>query len=137
MRTGFFRFFEAGEVRRHLRCTAITHLVRRGSSNAGRSQVVVRKWSNHTEDLLDESEMDMQQVERYTKGIVVDSRLDVQVHFILSMELDIKSFDKNLGAYPLAPPTNWQRWVSLSNYITKSLLHRIFPNNGIISHLPS
>jgi len=92
MRTGFFRFFEAGEV-------------------------VVRKWSNHTEDLLDESEMDMQQVERYTK--------------------DIKSFDKNLGAYPLAPPTNWQRWVSLTNYITKSLLHRIFPNNGIISHLPS
>ncbi|KAI8583299.1 hypothetical protein K450DRAFT_222945 [Umbelopsis ramanniana AG] len=92
MRTGFFRFFEAGEV-------------------------LVRKWSNETEDLLDESEMDTEQAERY-KG-------------------DIKSFDNNLGPYPLAPPTNWQRWMALTNYITKSLLHRIFPNNGIISHLPS
>ncbi|KAH8556016.1 A1 cistron-splicing factor [Umbelopsis sp. PMI_123] len=92
MRTGFFKFFEAGEI-------------------------VVRKWSNHTEDLLDESEMDTEQVERYKQ--------------------DIKSFDRNLGPYPLAPPTNWQRWLNLTNHITKSLLHRIFPNNGIISHLPS
>ncbi|CAO3676457.1 unnamed protein product [Umbelopsis vinacea] len=92
MRTGFFRFFEGGEV-------------------------VVKKWSNQTEDILDDSEMDIEQIEAYTK--------------------DIKSFDKNLGAYPLDPPTNWQRWLNITNYITKSLLQRIFTNNGAISHLPS
>jgi A1 cistron-splicing factor AAR2 len=37
----------------------------------------------------------------------------------------------------LDPPTNWQRWLNITNYITKSLLQRIFTNNGAISHLPS
>jgi hypothetical protein len=29
---------------------------------------VVKKWSNQTEDILDDSEMDIEQIEAYTKG---------------------------------------------------------------------
>jgi A1 cistron-splicing factor AAR2 len=101
-------------------------------------KIVVRKWSNHTEDLLDESEMDTEQVERYKQGIYhAFNESLITLHFLTNITIDIKSFDRNLGPYPLAPPTNWQRWLNLTNHITKSLLHRIFPNNGIISHLPS
>lgn len=41
-----------------------------------------------------------------------------------------------MGPYPLDPPTYFQRWKSLTSYITSSLVRRVLPNNGKVSHLP-
>ncbi|KAI8372918.1 A1 cistron-splicing factor [Radiomyces spectabilis] len=80
-------------------------------------EVVVREWNPASEDLRDETELDPDQVERY--------------------RLNIRDFDRNMGPYPLDPPTFYQRWQRLTNYITPGLVRRILPNNGRVSHLPS
>jgi A1 cistron-splicing factor AAR2 len=49
---------------------------------------------------------------------------------------DIRSFDCNMGPYPLDPPIYFQRWKKLINYITPGLVRRVLPNNGKVSHLP-
>lgn len=49
---------------------------------------------------------------------------------------DIRSFDCNMGPYPLDPPIYFQRWKKLTNYITPGLVRRVLPNNGKVSHLP-
>ncbi|CAO3646712.1 unnamed protein product [Cunninghamella blakesleeana] len=42
-----------------------------------------------------------------------------------------------MGPYPLDPPTYYQQWEHLTNYITPGLLKKILPNNGRVSHLPA
>lgn len=42
-----------------------------------------------------------------------------------------------MGAYPLVPPTYYQRWQRLTDYIYPGLVRRVLPNNGKVSHLPS
>ncbi|KAI8967137.1 A1 cistron-splicing factor [Mycotypha africana] len=79
-------------------------------------EVLVREWNPHIEDLRDETELDPDQVER--------------------LRSNIRDFDRNMGPYPLDPPTFYERWKQLTNYITPGLVHRILPNNGKVSHLP-
>lgn len=50
---------------------------------------------------------------------------------------DIRDFDRNMGPYPLDPPTYYQRWQKLTGYVTPGLVRRVLPNNGKVSHLPS
>ncbi|KAI8097592.1 A1 cistron-splicing factor [Halteromyces radiatus] len=92
IRTGFFKYFDTGEI-------------------------VVREWNPKIEDLYGESELDPSQVERYI--------------------INIRDFDRNMGPYPLDPPTYYQRWQHLTNHITPGLVKRILPNNGRVSHLPA
>ncbi|CAO3588097.1 unnamed protein product [Absidia cylindrospora] len=92
IRTGFFKYFDVGEI-------------------------VVREWNPKVEDLYGESELDPSQVERYI--------------------INIREFDRNMGPYPLDPPTYYQRWQHLTNHITPGLVKRILPNNGRVSHLPA
>ncbi|CDH55582.1 protein aar2 homolog [Lichtheimia corymbifera JMRC:FSU:9682] len=80
-------------------------------------EVLVREWNPQTEDLRDETEMDPDQVERY--------------------KMNIRDFDRNMGPYPLDPPTYYQRWQKLTGYVTPGLVRRVLPNNGKVSHLPS
>lgn len=54
----------------------------------------------------------------------------------ISEHVDIREFDRNMGPYPLDPPTYFQRWKALTGYITSSLVRRVLPNNGRVSHLP-
>ena len=42
-----------------------------------------------------------------------------------------------MGPYPLDPPTYYERWRKLTNYIYPGLVRRVLPNNGKVSHLPS
>ncbi|CAO3622442.1 unnamed protein product [Cunninghamella echinulata] len=42
-----------------------------------------------------------------------------------------------MGPYPLDPPSYYQRWQQLTNFITPGLLKRVLPNNGRVSHLPA
>ncbi|RUS22037.1 hypothetical protein BC937DRAFT_90589 [Endogone sp. FLAS-F59071] len=79
-------------------------------------EIVVKKWDLEIEDLRDGSELDPDQVERY--------------------KLNIRSFDPNLGAYPLHPPTIYQKWQRLTDKITPLLLSRVLPQGGRVSHLP-
>jgi AAR2 protein len=73
MRTGFFRFFEAGEVLsiNSIHDTMVLRCILTASPqfSFNTKKVLVRKWSNETEDLLDESEMETEQVERYKRGM--------------------------------------------------------------------
>ncbi|ORX52759.1 AAR2-domain-containing protein [Hesseltinella vesiculosa] len=55
----------------------------------------------------------------------------------LALKIYIREFDIHMGPYPLEPPTYYQRWQHLTNYITPGLVLRILPNNGKVSHLPS
>ncbi|EPB86982.1 hypothetical protein HMPREF1544_06200 [Mucor circinelloides 1006PhL] len=79
-------------------------------------EILVREWNPQIEDLRDESDLDPVQVER--------------------IRSNIKSFDRNMGPYPLDPPIYYQRWKKLTNYITPGLVRRVLPNNGKVSHLP-
>ncbi|KAI8344021.1 A1 cistron-splicing factor [Chlamydoabsidia padenii] len=92
IRTGFFKYFDIGEV-------------------------AVREWNPKIEDLYGETEIDPSQVNRYI--------------------INIREFDRNMGPYPLDPPTYYQRWQHLTNHITPGLVKRILPNNGRVSHLPA
>ncbi|KAI9012700.1 A1 cistron-splicing factor [Phycomyces nitens] len=80
-------------------------------------EITVREWNPNTEDLREERELDPDQVERYKQNI--------------------RDFDRNMGPYPLDPPTYYQRWLTLTNHITPGLVRRILPNDGKVSHLPS
>ncbi|RUS24799.1 hypothetical protein BC938DRAFT_473058 [Jimgerdemannia flammicorona] len=77
--------------------------------------IVVKEWNPDTEDLRDDSTLDPDQVDRYRQSI--------------------RSMDKHLGAYPLHPPTTWQKWVRLTDKITPGLLDHILTNSGRVSHL--
>ncbi|CEP07188.1 hypothetical protein [Parasitella parasitica] len=79
-------------------------------------EVLVREWNPQIEDLRDESDLDPVQVER--------------------IRSNIRSFDRNMGPYPLDPPIYFQRWKKLTNYITPGLVRRVLPNNGKVSHIP-
>ncbi|SAL99833.1 hypothetical protein [Absidia glauca] len=81
------------------------------------SEVAVREWNPKTEDLYGENDLDPSQVDRYI--------------------INIRDFDRNMGPYPLDPPTYYQRWQHLTNHITPGLVKRILPNNGRVSHLPA
>lgn len=50
---------------------------------------------------------------------------------------DIREFDRNMGPYPLDPPSYYERWQKLTSYIQPGLIKRILPNNGRVSHLPT
>ncbi|KAI7871351.1 A1 cistron-splicing factor [Spinellus fusiger] len=80
-------------------------------------EVAVREWNPHIEDLREERELDPEQVERYRKNI--------------------RDFDRNMGPYPLDPPTYYQRWRTLTSYVTPGLVRRVLPNDGKVSHLPT
>ncbi|ORY94534.1 A1 cistron-splicing factor [Syncephalastrum racemosum] len=80
-------------------------------------EVLVREWSPKTEDLRDETELDPDQVERY--------------------RINIREFDRNMGPYPLDPPSYYERWQKLTSFIQPGLIKRILPNNGRVSHLPA
>ncbi|CAH1759938.1 23345_t:CDS:2 [Entrophospora sp. SA101] len=41
------------------------------------------------------------------------------------------------GAYPLVPPTNWQKWRNLTNYITPRLISMILTNKGRVTNTAS
>lgn len=79
-------------------------------------EILVREWNPKIEDLRDETDLDPNQVER--------------------LRSNIREFDRNMGPYPLDPPTYFQRWKALTGHITSSLVRRVLPNNGKVSHLP-
>ncbi len=49
----------------------------------------------------------------------------------------MRQFDPFLGPYPLSPPTNWQKWIDLTNFITPRLISLILPNEGKITNVSS
>ncbi|CAG8484666.1 12093_t:CDS:2 [Dentiscutata erythropus] len=53
------------------------------------------------------------------------------------LKSDMRQFDSFLGVYPLTPPTDWKKWVNLTNYITPSLISRILPNEGRMNNVSS
>ncbi|RUP39263.1 AAR2 protein-domain-containing protein [Jimgerdemannia flammicorona] len=116
LRSGFFKFFASREV--NVLCFCSLFLFRVPSSvipiTTARS-IVVKEWNPDTEDLRDDSTLDPDQVDRYRQSI--------------------RSMDKHLGAYPLHPPTTWQKWVRLTDKITPGLLDHILTNSGRVSHL--
>ncbi|RCI03444.1 a1-alpha2 repression [Rhizopus stolonifer] len=79
-------------------------------------EILVREWNPQIEDLRDETELDPNQVER--------------------LRINIHDFDRNMGPYPLDPPTFYERWKKLTRYITPGIVRRVLPNNGKVSHLP-
>ncbi|KAK6266630.1 hypothetical protein QUC31_017467 [Theobroma cacao] len=77
--------------------------------DAGRSQVVVRRWNPQEECLLKVSE---EEEERYSRAV-------------RNLE-----FDKHLGPYDRSHYADWKR---LSNYVTKSTIERLEPIGGEIT----
>ena len=49
----------------------------------------------------------------------------------------MREFDQFLGAYPLSPPTNWQKWNHLTNFITPHIISIILPNEGKVTNVSS
>ncbi|KAL1923820.1 uncharacterized protein VTP21DRAFT_8800 [Calcarisporiella thermophila] len=45
---------------------------------------------------------------------------------------NLEQLDPFLGAYPLNPPTLYQQWCQLTNYITPRLLARVLPHDGLL-----
>ncbi|KAI9327977.1 A1 cistron-splicing factor [Obelidium mucronatum] len=97
IRTGFFKFFASKEI-------------------------YVTQWDKAEEDLLDDSVLDKDQIER--------------------IKYNILQFEPNLGAYPLIPhpqqplPT-YQKWLRLTNYISQPLLSSLLPTSKKVSSLVS
>jgi A1 cistron-splicing factor AAR2 len=49
----------------------------------------------------------------------------------------MRQFDPFLGAYPLSPPTNFQKWIHLTNFITFRLISTILPHKGKVTNVSS
>jgi A1 cistron-splicing factor AAR2 len=49
----------------------------------------------------------------------------------------MRQYDQFLGPYPLSPPTNWQKWNHLTNFITPRLIPIILPNEGKVTNASS
>lgn len=49
----------------------------------------------------------------------------------------MRQFDPFLGPYPLSPPTNFQKWVHLTNFITPRLISIILPREGKVTNVSS
>ncbi|CAG8576464.1 11540_t:CDS:2, partial [Scutellospora calospora] len=79
--------------------------------------VVIKYWDPSIEDLKKSEDTDSEQNER--------------------LKSDMRQFDKFLGTYPLTPPTDWKKWVNLTNYITPLLISRILPNEGRMNNVSS
>merc|ERR550539_1091952 len=45
------------------------------------------------------------------------------------LEINLKDFDRNLGAYPY---DSWKKWVSLTNKISTATIKRLEPTTGLI-----
>jgi len=73
--------------------------------NFSRGEVLVRRWSRETEEIVDNvSPEDQERV----RG-------------------DMKNIDKCLGVYPYQ---TWKKWISLSDQITEATLSRLEPTNN-------
>ncbi|CAB5176305.1 unnamed protein product [Rhizophagus irregularis] len=53
------------------------------------------------------------------------------------LKSDMRQFDPFLGPYPLSPPTNFQKWVHLTNFITPRLISIILPREGKVTNVSS
>ncbi|GBC02188.1 hypothetical protein RclHR1_00450023 [Rhizophagus clarus] len=53
------------------------------------------------------------------------------------LKSDMRQFDPFLGAYPLSPPTNFQKWIHLTNFITPHLISIILPCEGKVTNVSS
>jgi A1 cistron-splicing factor AAR2 len=56
----------------------------------------------------------------------------------MKKKIDIKALDNHLGPYPLIPddplsPNTYQTWLSLTDFVTQSILSRILPLSSCIS----
>ncbi|CAG8595876.1 17104_t:CDS:2 [Acaulospora morrowiae] len=80
-------------------------------------EIVIKEWDSSIEDLKRDEDMDPEQNER--------------------LNSDMRQFDQFLGAYPLSPSTNWEKWVHLTNFITPLLIERVLPHNGKLSNASS
>ncbi|TKY56741.1 AAR protein [Spatholobus suberectus] len=78
-------------------------------TDAGSSEVIIRKWDQHEERLVKVSE---EEEERYRQAVK-------------NLE-----FDRQLGPYNLSHYEDWKR---LSNFITKSVIERLEPIGGEIT----
>ena len=70
--------------------------------NFSRGEVVVRRWDDKIEDIVD----------------------DVSDEDKERMRQDIKNIDKHLGVYPYQ---SWKKWISLSSHISQATLARLEP----------
>eukprot|EP00092_Neocalanus_flemingeri_P029465 GFUD01031995.1.p1 GENE.GFUD01031995.1~~GFUD01031995.1.p1 ORF type:complete len:396 (+),score=120.40 GFUD01031995.1:36-1223(+) len=70
--------------------------------NFGRGEMVVRRWDQSIEDVVD----------------------DVADEDKVKMKQDIKNIDKHLGVYPYH---SWKKWISLSNHVSDATLLRLEP----------
>ncbi|CAG8487271.1 6477_t:CDS:2 [Acaulospora colombiana] len=80
-------------------------------------EVVIKEWDPSIEDIKKDEDMDPEQNER--------------------LKSDMRQFDQFLGAYPLSPPTNWQKWVHLTDFITPLLIDGVLPNKGRLNNASS
>ncbi|KAF0449825.1 AAR2-domain-containing protein [Gigaspora margarita] len=80
-------------------------------------EVVIKYWDPNIEDIKRDDETVPEQNER--------------------LKSDMRQFDSFLGVYPLTPPTDWKKWINLTNYITPSLISRILPNEGRMNNVSS
>ncbi|KAG9304045.1 hypothetical protein G9A89_005955 [Geosiphon pyriformis] len=78
-------------------------------------EVVIKEWDPLQEDLKDSSQIDQELNER--------------------LKADMRRLDQYLGLYPLSPPTSYQKWVKLTNYITSELISKVLPMEGKISNI--
>jgi len=75
--------------------------------NFTRGELVVRRWKEDTENLVD----------------------DVPKEDQLNMKQDLKNLDKNLGVFPYQ---SWKKWIPLSNRIDQPIIDRLMPDGGEI-----
>lgn len=75
--------------------------------NFGRGEVLIRRWDNKLEDIVD----------------------DINEEDKDRMKNDIKNIDKHLGVYPYS---TWKKWISLSSHISDATLNRLEPMTGKI-----
>ncbi|CAG8476395.1 10557_t:CDS:2 [Funneliformis mosseae] len=80
-------------------------------------EIVIKDWDHALEDVKKSEQLDPEQIER--------------------LKIDMRQFDPFLGPYPLSPPTNWQKWIRLTNYITPRLISVILPNEGKVTNISS
>ncbi|RHZ74108.1 hypothetical protein Glove_227g17 [Diversispora epigaea] len=76
-------------------------------------EVLIKEWDTSKEDLKEDPE----------QNEVIKS--------------DMREWDQYLGPYPLTPPTNWKKWVQLTNLITPWLINKVFPHKGKVSNASS
>ncbi|CAI2177495.1 19959_t:CDS:2 [Funneliformis geosporum] len=80
-------------------------------------EIVIKDWDNTLEDVKKSEQLDPEQIKR--------------------LKTDMRQFDPFLGPYPLSPPTNWQKLIRLTNYITPRLISIILPNDGKVTNISS